>query len=314
MRAVILGEGGLHLADIPLPEPLPGEVLVKVIKAGICETDLQLVRGYMGFRGVLGHEFVGVAESGAFKGQRVVGEINCACGQCDYCRGGLQTHCPHRSVLGILNHDGAFAEFVAVPERNLHRVPDSVTDEQAVFTEPLAAAYQIPAQLPLHASQRVIVLGDGRLGNLCAQVIAMAGCRLTVVGKHDRKLDLIARLGIETAKVTEFEHRREADIVVDCTGSATGFEAAIKLLKPRGTLVLKTTVAGSQTLSLAPLVIDEITVVGSRCGPFVPALEALKQQRIQVEPLIDAAYSLADALTAFAHATTQPTMKLLLQP
>lgn len=314
MRAVILGEDGLGLADIPLPQPLPGEVLVKVTKAGICETDLQLVRGYMGFRGVLGHEFVGVAQAGAFQGQRVVGEINCACGECEYCRKGLPTHCPHRSVLGILNHDGAFAEYVAVPERNLHRVPDNVSDEQAVFTEPLAAAYQIPAQVPLNSSQRVIVLGDGRLGNLCAQVIASAGCRLTVVGKHDRKLALIARLGIETAKIAECNDRREADIVVDCTGSATGFETALRLLKPRGTLVLKTTVAGSQTLSLAPLVIDEINIVGSRCGPFVPALEALEHKRIQVEPLIDATYSLAESLKAFERATTQPTMKLLLEP
>ena len=314
MQAVVLDEAGLKISDAAVPTPRPGEVLVRVLKAGICETDLQLVRGYMGFRGILGHEFVGIAQSGSLQGQRVVGEINCACQQCDYCQAGLQTHCPHRSVLGILNHDGAFAEFIAVPAGNLHRVPDNVTDEQAVFTEPLAAAFQIPVQVPLHPSQRVIVLGDGRLGNLCAQVIAAAGCRLTVVGKHDRKLELISKLGIETAKIDDFEHRREADIVVDCTGSASGFESALRLLKPRGTLVLKTTVAGTQTLSLAPLVIDEITVVGSRCGPFQPALAALQDQRIQVEPLIDATYSIADALLAFERASTQPTMKLLLQP
>lgn len=314
MQAVVLDDAGLKVTEIAVPTPKPGEVLVRVLKAGICETDLQLVRGYMGFRGILGHEFVGISESGSLRGQRVVGEINCACEQCEYCQAGLQTHCPHRSVLGILNHDGAFAEYVSVPEGNLHRVPDNVTDEQAVFTEPLAAAFQIPAQVPLLPSHRVIVLGDGRLGNLCAQVIATAGCRLTVVGKHERKLKLISRLGIETAKVSEFDHRREADVVVDCTGSGSGFESALQLLKPRGTLVLKTTVAGTQTLSLAPLVIDEITVIGSRCGPFRPALQALQEGRIQVEPLIDATYPLAEALAAFHRAQTQPTMKLLLQP
>lgn len=314
MRAVVLDQTGLHVTDRPAPSPRPGEVRVRVLKAGLCETDLQLVRGYMGFQGILGHEFVGIAESGALSGQRVVGEINCACGHCDYCRRGLQTHCPSRSVLGILNHDGAFAEFVCVPERNLHRVPDNVTDDQAVFTEPLAAAFQIPEQVPLQADQRVIVLGDGRLGNLCAQVIMQSRCRLTVVGKHDAKLDLLARLGIETARVDTTELERQADIVIDCTGSATGLDTALKLLKPRGTLVLKTTVAGTQTLSLAPLVIDEITVVGSRCGPFAPALAALRDGRIQVEPLIEATYPLADAVAAFERATTRPTLKLLLKP
>ncbi|MBS0201493.1 MAG: alcohol dehydrogenase catalytic domain-containing protein [Planctomycetes bacterium] len=314
MRAVVLDEHGLNVADRPIPTPGPGEVLVRVLKAGLCETDLQLVRGYMGFRGVLGHEFVGIAETGPLSGQRVVGEINCACDQCDYCWTGLRTHCPHRTVLGILNHDGAFADFVAVPARNLHRVPDEVTDEQAVFTEPLAAAFQIPAQVELKPTQRVIVLGDGRLGNLCAQVIAQSGCRLTVVGKHATKLERIARLGIETAQVGEFDGTRQADVVVDCTGSASGVETALRLLKPRGTLVLKTTVAGTQTLSLAPIVIDEITVVGSRCGPFEPALTALRDGTIQVEPLIEATYPLANAVAAFERATSQPTLKLLLEP
>lgn len=314
MRAVVLDQTGLHVADRPVPSPRPGEVRVRVLKAGLCETDLQLVRGYMGFQGVLGHEFVGVAESGALSGQRVVGEINCACGRCDFCQRGLQTHCPHRSVLGILNHDGAFAEYVCVPEQNLHLVPENVTNEQAVFTEPLAAAFQIPEQVRLHSDQRVIVLGDGRLGNLCAQVILQSGCRLTVVGKHDAKLSLLTGLGIDAARLDEVDFRREADIVVDCTGSPSGFDTALKLLKPRGTLVLKTTVAGTQTLSLAPLVIDEITVVGSRCGPFTPALAALRDQRIHVEPLVEATYALADAVAAFERATTRPTLKLLLEP
>lgn len=314
MRAVVLDGQSLAVVDRPTPTPKHGEVLVRVVKAGLCETDLQLVRGYMGFRGILGHEFVGVAESGKFKGQRVVGEINCSCGQCDTCRAGLETHCPHRTVLGILNHDGAFAEFVAVPERNLHLVPESVTTDQAVFVEPLAAAFQILEQVPIHATQTVVVLGDGRLGNLCAQVIAQTGCRLTVVGKHQRKLSLLSQRNIATAMVGQFDSVRQADVVVDCTGSPTGFESAVKLLKSRGTLVLKTTVAGTQNLSLAPLVIDEITVVGSRCGPFPPALKALEEQTVDVNSLIDATYPLKDAIAAFERATSTATLKILFDP
>jgi threonine dehydrogenase-like Zn-dependent dehydrogenase len=314
MLAVVLDENGLNVVDRPLPTPGAGEVLVRVTKAGLCETDLQLVRGYMGFRGILGHEFVGIAQSGALAGQRVVGEINCACHHCDTCVRGLPTHCPHRSVLGILNHDGAFAEFVAVPEKNLHRVPDSVTDQQAVFTEPLAAAFQIPAQTPLRPDQRVIVLGDGRLGILCAQVIAQFGCHLTVVGKHARKLELIQQWGIETTHLDQLPPLHTADIVVDCTGSPTGFETALKLVKPRGVVILKTTVAGQQSLTLASVVIDEITIVGSRCGPFIPALQALQEGRIHVEPLIDATYPLSQAPNAFERARTQPVLKLLFEP
>lgn len=314
MRAVVLGERGLVVADRPVPQPKHGEVLVRVLKAGLCETDLQLVRGYMGFRGILGHEFVGIAESGSFEGKRVVGEINCSCGHCDTCRAGLSTHCPHRSVLGILNHDGAFAEFIAVPERNLHLVPESVSTDRAVFVEPLAAAFQILEQVRIQKDQTVVVLGDGRLGNLCAQVLSQTGCRLTVVGKHPRKLSLLANLGIATMLSGDVEFARQADIVVDCTGSPTGIETAMKLLKPRGTLVLKTTVAGTHQLSLAPIVIDEITVVGSRCGPFAPALKALEERRIDVESLIDATYPLSEALAAFERATSTPTLKILLDP
>ena len=311
MRAVVLDDDGLRVIERPAPVPLPGEVLVRVLYAGLCETDLQLVRGYMGFQGVLGHEFVGIAQSGRFQNQRVVGEINCACDACDDCRSGLRTHCSFRTVLGILNHDGAFADYVSVPERNLHRVPDEVSDRQAVFTEPLAAAFQILRQISLTPDQRVIILGDGRLGNLCAQVVAGTGCQLTVVGKHASKLDLLSGRGINSMKLDELNLARQADIVIDCTGSPTGFTTALQLLKPRGTLILKTTVAGTQTLSLAPVVIDEIQIVGSRCGPFIPALEALRAGSIQVEPLIEGIYPIADAVTAFDRATTAPTLKLL---
>lgn len=314
MRAVVLDDDGLSVTDRPVPEPRPNEVLVRVLQAGLCETDLQLVRGYMGFRGILGHEFVGVAEGGSLRGARVVGEINCSCERCHYCVNGLATHCPHRSVLGILNHDGAFAEFVTVPEKNLHLVPDEVTTDQAVFVEPLAAAFQILEQVNVRRNDRVIVLGDGRLGNLCAQVLAQTGCQLTAVGKHPGKLDRIARRGIATALLGDIELSPQADIVVDCTGSPGGVETALRLLKPRGTLVLKTTVAGKPSLSLAPIVIDEITVVGSRCGPFPPALAALRDQSVDVVSLIEGVYSLDDACAAFERATTSPTLKLLLQP
>ena len=314
MRAVVLDDRGLRIEERPTPAPRSGEVLIQVIKAGLCETDLQLVRGYMGFRGILGHEFVGIAQSGQFAGRRVVGEINCACHECATCRAGFPTHCPSRTVLGIVNHDGAFAEYLTLPDRNLHLVPESVSDEHAVFTEPLAAAFQILDQVKIHQQHHVVILGDGRLGNLCAQVLAQTGCSLTVVGKHPRKLQLLAQCGIKTSLVSEIKLAKQADIVVDCTGSPTGFETAIALLKPRGTLVLKTTVAGTQSLSLAPLVIDEITVVGSRCGPFVPALQALEEKRIRLDCLIDATYPLERAVEAFERATSTPTLKLLFDP
>jgi len=314
MRAVVLAESGLRVQDVPLPVVKSGEVLLKVLRAGLCETDLQLVRGYMGFRGVLGHEFVGIPESGRFRGQRVVGEINCACHNCPTCDSGLPTHCPRRSVLGILNHDGAFAEYIAVPEVNLHPVPDHVTEEQAVFVEPLAAAFQILEQIPVLAGRVVVVLGDGRLGQLCARVLALAGCRLTVLGKHLSKLSRLQGLAIETALVQDWTSERYADVVVDCTGSSTGLATALQLLKPRGTLVLKTTVAGTPPLTLAPIVIDEIQVIGSRCGPFPPALAALASGAIDVMPLIDGRFRLDQALAAFELAQTQPVMKLLLDP
>lgn len=295
-----------------MPEPAAGEVLVRVLQAGICETDLQLIRGYMGFEGVLGHEFVGIAEGGPFAGERVVGEINCNCRRCEWCRDGLGNHCPHRSVLGILNHDGAFADYVSVPAQNLHRVPDEVPTDEAVFVEPLAAAYQIPAQIRLRPGQPTIVLGDGRLGNLCAQVLHRAGCDVRVIGKHPEKLALLDDLGIRTARLTDIEPKRDADLVVDSTGSPTGLPTAIQFVRPRGTIVLKTTVAGEQTLALAPLVIDEITVVGSRCGPFADALHALQTKQIAVQPLISARYSLDEAPTALEQARTTPALKVLL--
>lgn len=313
MRAVVLSTDGVRfVTDRPTPVPAAGEVAVRVLCAGVCETDLQLVRGYMGFHGVLGHEFVGIPESGPFRGQRVVGEINASCGTCDYCRRGLANHCPTRSVLGILNHDGAFADVVCVPQTNLHLVPDDVTTRTAVFTEPLAAAFQVPTQIALRPGQQVVVLGDGRLGNLCAQVLAREGCSVTVVGKHARKMDILSRLGLTTVPLAQLPKERCADVVVDCTGSPTGLATALEIVRPRGTIVLKTTVAGTQTVALAPVVIDEVTIVGSRCGPFPRALAALRDRQIDVTSLIDGVFPLEETEKALELARTAPVLKLLL--
>jgi threonine dehydrogenase-like Zn-dependent dehydrogenase len=286
--------------------------MVRVLCAGICETDLQLIRGYMGFHGVLGHEFVGIVQTGPLSGRRVVGEINCSCYRCEICLAGRPTHCPYRSVLGILNHDGAFADFIAVPQRNLHTVPDSMPTDVAVFTEPVAAAFQIPAQMTIHRHDRIVVLGDGRLGNLCAQVLAHLSKDVTVVGKHDEKLALLKGLGIRTALLGAFPARRDVDIVVDCTGSPTGLPTALTIVSPRGTIVLKTTVAGEQTLALAPVVIDEVTILGSRCGPFDRALTALDAGEISVLPLMSGRFDLSQGLDALERAAKPGVLKVLL--
>jgi threonine dehydrogenase-like Zn-dependent dehydrogenase len=312
MRGIVLNDHVEVRDDLPTPTPASGEVLVRVVRAGVCETDLQLIKGYMGFRGVLGHEFVGVAESGPMSGRRVVGEINCACWECETCRKGFNTHCPNRTVLGILGHDGAFADLIAVPQRNLHLVPDSVPDDVAVFTEPVAAAFEIPAQVTVRPDDRVIVLGDGRLGNLCAQVLARLSRRVLVVGKHEEKLALLLSMGIDAARLSDPLDERSADIVVDCTGSESGLPTALKLVRPRGTIVLKTTVAGHQTMAWAPFVIDEVTLVGSRCGPFDQALLALERRLVDVQPLISARFTLSRGIDALARAQTNPVLKVLL--
>ena len=313
MRALVLDEGVVSL-EVTRPEPTParGEVAVRVLQAGICETDLQLIQGYKGFRGVLGHEFVGVATSGAYAGERVVGEINCSCWTCETCAAGRPGHCPHRRVIGILDHDGVFADLVAVPERNLHRVPEEVDTEVAVFTEPVAAAFQIPSQIAVANDDRVIVLGDGRLGNLCAQVLSSLSAHVLVIGKHPEKLAVLESLGIDGCLLGDRPTRRHADIVVDCTGSASGLTTALELVRPRGTIVLKTTIAGTQTLSLAPVVVDEIALVGSRCGPFDLALDALVHGLVEVRPLISDRFDLSDGVRALARAAEPGVLKVLL--
>ena len=315
MQAVLLQDNQLTLTgDYPLPKPTGTETLVRLVKAGICETDLQLVQGYMGFAGVLGHEFVGVAESGEMAGQRVVGEINCPCGVCSFCKAQAGNHCPSRTVLGILGRDGAFADYLLLPQANLYRVPDEIDTDEAVFVEPLAAAFRILEQVSFQGNERVVVLGDGRLGNLCSQVLRPVCAQLLTVGKHAEKLALMADLGIETALLQETTPDRSADVVVDCTGSASGIETALQWVRPLGTIVLKTTIAGTQTLSLAPVVIDEVTVVGSRCGPFSRALTALQNREIAVKPLISQTFPLSTADEAFKTARQNSVLKVLLEP
>jgi len=301
--------------DYPRPVPPPGEALVRVRLAGICNTDLEIVRGYMGFRGVLGHEFVGTveeAEDRSLIGQRVVGEINAYCGECPTCQAGRPTHCPHRTTLGIWGRDGAFAEYLTLPVRNLHTVPDAISDEEAVFTEPLAAALEILEQVHLRPTDRVVVLGDGKLGLLVAQVLALMGCDLLAVGRHREKLAILARRGIPTVLESEAEGLA-ADVVVECTGRPEGFAAARRILRPRGTLVLKSTYHGRVEADLTGLVVDEITLVGSRCGPFPPALRMLERGLVDVRSLISAVYPLAQGVEAFARAAEPGVLKVLLR-
>ena len=311
VRAVVF-DSHLHFTrDAQLRKIQPGEVAVDILQAGICETDMQLCQGYMGFRGTLGHEFVGIPQTGQYAGQRVVGEINCACHVCTTCRLGLSNHCPTRTVVGIVNHDGAFADTLLIPERNLLPVPEELSTSEAVFAEPLAAACRIPQQIPL-TGQHVTVLGDGRLGNLCAQVLKHHGCRVQVVGKHPAKLNILRQLDIATVLLSDLVPDRHSDIVVDCTGSPTGLTTALQLVRPCGTIVLKTTVAATQTLHMAPFVIDEITLLGSRCGPFDEALKLLRAGAVTVAPLLSASYPLEDAKEAFAHAVRKDALKILL--
>ena len=315
MKGLWLENNQLQLrTDIPNPEPPPGEALVRVLRAGICNTDLELLRGYYPYTGILGHEFVGVVEQGPERllNQRVVGEINAACGQCRFCRSGQPTHCENRTVLGIVNRNGAFADYLTLPIENLHLVPESISTDAATFTEPVAAALEIQQQVSVVSDERVLVVGDGKLGQLVAQTLALTGCELLAVGRHREKLANLDARGIKTGfadAVTD----RAFDISVECTGNPEGFDLARRALRPRGTLVLKSTYAGKLTLDASSLVVDEITVIGSRCGPFPKALQLLAQGRVDVEGLIQAHYPLTEGLTAFERAQRRGVLKVLLE-
>lgn len=314
MRALHFDGSRARVRDVPAPEASEDCALVRVSLAGICNTDLELVKGYMGFRGVLGHEFVGEVADGppGWRGVRVVGEINFACRSCAVCARGLERHCPSRRVMGIQGADGSFAEYVSVPVANLHAVPDSVPDEAAVFTEPLAAAFEILEQVEVEPGVDCVVLGDGKLGLLVAQVLRGAGARVLAVGRHPEKLAILARRGIETVLERDVTPA-PASLVVEATGRAAGFERALETTRPRGTLVLKSTLAERSGVSLAPLVIDEIRVVGSRCGPFPPALSALANGEVEVRALACDRFPLRDAEQALRRAADPRSIKVLLE-
>jgi threonine dehydrogenase-like Zn-dependent dehydrogenase len=312
-------EGGrLAVAERERPREA-GEAVVRVTLSGICNTDVEIVRGYAGFEGTIGHEFVGVVESApedaALVGRRVVGEINAGCGRCELCKGGDPRHCPHRTVLGIHGRDGAHAEFLRLPAVNLLPVPDDVPDERAVFCEPLAAAYGITERANVTAETRVAVIGDGKLGLLCAQALALTGAPVLLVGKHTEKLRIASARGIETATLDGVKGRaREFDVVVEASGSESGFALALALLRPRGVLVLKSTFHGKTSVDSARIVVDEISVVGSRCGRFRPAIELLSSNAVDVESLISEEYGLAEGVKAMQRATERGVIKVLLRP
>lgn len=312
MKALWLAERTIALRDVPDPVAPPGEAQLRVLRAGICNTDLELVRGYYPYDGILGHEFVGLVETGPAEliGRRVVGGINVVCGTCRHCTAGRPTHCANRTVLGIVNRPGIFAERVTLPTENLHLVPDHVTTDAATFAEPLAAALEITEQVAIGPDTRVVVVGDGKLGQLIARVLTRTGCDLTVVGKHADKLVRLAPVA-HTVLAPDF-HDGDFDVAVECTGNARGFAIAQSALRPRGTLVMKSTYAGTLEIDAAPLVVDEITLVGSRCGPMDRAVALLDRGEVEVESLISARYPLADAHTAFEHAARDGVLKVLL--
>jgi len=313
MRAVTFDGQLGYTTQYADPTPADGEALVRVHWAGICATDLHITKGYMGYRGILGHEVVGTVAAGTAEWQdrRVACEINCVCRSCDMCLSGLSNHCRNRTVMGIQGRDGCFADLVAVPERNLHEIPDAVSDEEAVFTEPLAAAYQVPAQVPIEPKMNVTVVGSGRLGILVAQVLATTGCKLTVVGRNEAKLLLCEKKGIQGIHVDNVVRRRDRDVVVECSGSPDGLALALELVRPRGTVVLKSTYTGGSKTNLAPAVVDEVQILGSRCGPFPEAINALARQAIEVRSMISKTFALEQAADAFAAAADPSNLKVL---
>jgi threonine dehydrogenase-like Zn-dependent dehydrogenase len=319
MKALRFDKAGLHLADVPMPGT-ESEALVRVLLSGICNTDLEIVRGYAGFNGTIGHEFVGVAESSPDRpdivGKRVVGEINAGCGVCEKCLAGDSRHCPTRTVLGIVGRNGAHAEYLQLPARNLLAVPDNVSDEQAVFTEPLAAAYGITEQVEISRETKVTVVGDGKLGLLCAMSLALCSKNIVLVGKHREKLQIAEQNGISGVLLTDLEHGMFSsfDVVVEASGSPSGFATAVDLVRPRGKIVLKSTFHGTPHWQASRIVVDEITIVGSRCGRFAPAMEILEKGLVRVEDLIADHFPLVQGIAAIKQAAEKNVLKILLRP
>jgi threonine dehydrogenase-like Zn-dependent dehydrogenase len=320
MKALRFENSRLSIEDVPAPSR-EGEAVVRVSLAGVCNTDLEIVRGYAGFEGTPGHEFVGVVERAPRReelvGRRVVGEINAGCGRCELCRANDARHCPARTVLGIAGRDGAFAELLQLPAANLLIVPDEVTDERAVFCEPLAAACAVTERVSIGAEMRVAVVGDGKLGLLCAQALkVLTRASITLVGRHQSKLDIARRRDIETLKADELtsSFERAFDVAVEASGSASGFATALRLLRPRGTLVLKSTFQGTTEISAAPVVVGEISIVGSRCGRFAPALELLRRDAVDVDALVHETFPLSEGVRALERAAAPGVLKVLLRP
>lgn len=320
MKAIVFDNELKLDTNYPKPIPRKGEALIKVTLAGICNTDYEITKGYMGYVGVLGHEFVGIVEEvngddQSFVGKRVVAEISYGCDDpnCEWCAKKNYRHCPNRHTIGIWKKDGCMAEYLTVPTNILFEVPDNVTDEQAVFVEPLAAACEILEQLHIEPMSKVVVLGDGKLGLTTALTLNAHNLDVLLVGKHQNKLDIAAAQGVKTELLTTFTPEKKYDVVVEATGSASGFETSMALTKPRGVLVLKSTVASGKELNLAPIVIDEITVLGSRCGQFPPALRLLKNNRIDFTPFITKIYSIDDALEAFEANKAKESLKILIK-
>ena len=315
MKAAFFDGKNLTLDEnYPKPEH---QSLVKVNLAGICGTDLEILDGYMKYNGILGHEFVGTvvtSKNSEIVGKRVVGEINAGCEKCDYCIKGMQRHCPNRSVLGILKHDGTFAEYLSLPEKNLHLIPDSVSDEQAVFVEPLAAAFEIKEQLVLNPNWKVAVVGDGKLAQLIAKVLKLSCSGIVCFGKHENKLSNLKKMGITTKIGIVPSDEHSFDLVVEATGSSSGFGDTMKLVKPRGTVVLKSTIASRENLDLTPTIVNEITVIGSRCGLFKPAIDALASGIISIDDMVDSTFPLEQLTEAIKRAREPQSMKVFLKP
>lgn len=316
MRATVFDGKKLSFLD-DFPDPKPDEALVRIDLAGICGTDLEILDGYMSYHGILGHEFVGTVVKSSdsdLVGKRVVGEINVGCGKCSSCKSGMERHCPNRTVLGILNRNGAFAEFLSLPEKNLHVIPDTITDEQAVFVEPLAAAFEITEQVDLKPDWHVAIVGDGRLAQLIANVLKLYCSDIVCFGRHENKLASLKKLGIQTRIGIEKNVQNIFDLVVEATGNNSGFVDTMKLVKPRGTVILKSTIASKENLDLTPAVVNEITLVGSRCGKFRPAIDALASHKISVDDLIDSTYPLEKFQDAIEYAKKPNTLKVFLKP
>jgi threonine dehydrogenase-like Zn-dependent dehydrogenase len=317
MQALTVDPSGMrYRADYLRPLPLPGQALIRLLVGGICTTDLEVVKGYAGFQGVLGHEFAGLVvecEDEQWIGRRVVGGINLGCGRCAVCLSEGPEHCPDRTVLGIIGHEGAFADYLTLPVANLLAVPDELPDEAAVFVEPLAAALRIREQIVVRPSDQVAVVGPGRLGTLIAQVLALSGTQVIVLGRRRESLELIEQLGL-AADLVDGPVDRSFDLVVEATGNEAGLAHSLRLLRPQGTLVLKSTFAGRATVDLSRIVVDEIRIVGSRCGPFAPALRLLGSGAIRVQEMIEGQYRLQDGADAFEHASRPGVRKILLRP